>query len=127
MSEELKPQVGDVWKMGHAPLVEIICISEDFVIYKDFGENSKRISDFIKMYEIAERDGKPYKPKRVFENGAFYPVVYQGHKDVALYEYTELYEESRFYMTKSMGFMGKETDFDCIGDKLEIDWPEVAE
>ncbi len=54
---------------------------------------------------------------REFENGAFYPVVYFSRPNVARYYYGHLAivgESSRYEIG----------EFDWIGDKLEIEWPE---
>lgn len=64
-------------------------------------------------YECLEYRIKP----REFENGAFYQVVYASRPSVGRYYYGQLAlvgESSRY----------KIGEFDWIGDKLEIDWPE---
>lgn len=127
MNEELKPQVGDVWKMGHAPEIKLLFVGNEIIIYSELGHEKSMRLKCLTDYELIYRDGKPYKPKRVFEEGAFYPIVGKcyGNKFIARVHC------GRFLYATSSDYCWFETEevekSFLIGDKLEINWPEVTE
>ena len=118
MSEEIKPQVGDLWKFNDE-IEKVLCVGDFTVFLKSHNclEWVCSIEVFLDDYEIVERDGKPCKPKRVFENGAWYPALIRETMTVV-----------KYHGNKScFPWQGRaliESDFSWIGDKLEINWPE---
>ena len=122
MSEEVKPEVGDVWQLNAGPhkKIKITAIGVTKCLYMAADqEYETTIYGLNENYKLIERDGKPYKPKRVFEESAFYPVIDNNAKFFLL-----LHSNGHFYSQLSPGSY-RENDLSWIGEKLEIEWPEV--
>ena len=127
MNEEIRPQVGDVW-YSFDNKVTITAIGDKKVLVKEsIGEEWDLFIDYLlDDYKLIERDGKPYKPKRILEEGAFYPLIGKcyGNKFIARVHC------GRFLYATNSDYCWSEADevekSFLIGDKLEIEWPEVT-
>ena len=140
MSKEIV-KVGDVWdfvdnEYAIGCQLKITHVGELHVLYTittDKAPNEYVMTiDKITLspnYNIIKRDGKPYKPERVFEDGAFYPAIYEGDQVVircidVMKQRKQLYPGSlkRIFSLNKLNF--KAIHFTWIGEKLDIDWPE---
>ena len=116
---DITPQAGDVWKhkLTYADIRILFVADEgDEQVMSIFeGITSiNSIKEICGKYNLIERDGKPYVPEREFESGAFYPVIYGGHRYIARYWAPDF---------KLTGFAKLySVDVLKIGPKLKIDW-----
>jgi hypothetical protein len=133
--EEVKQdiQVGDVWgKPNTIYKYHIMKIHNGFVAAwlitqeGDLMTTSMSIEE-LQEYTLIERDGKKVDPLREFEQDSFYPVIvgdgFAG-KDVAKFTDNRFYIAGHQNLKSPLGDY-EEKDLPWIGEKLEIEWPEV--
>jgi len=127
---DIKPQVGDVLN-DYGCEYEVFKVNGSSLLLASFKRLGDKISyqgtpywetnaPIIDTLVITHRDGKPYKPERVFEEGytTMYEAIFKGERTCVHYL------DGFFYIPATFRKF-KESDFDWIGEKLDIDWPEV--
>lgn len=127
---DFKLQVGDCVRYGEI-LMEVFKIaSEDALLceYKNIKAQklyqrkpnwwaAKHLGDL----ELIERDGKPYKSERKFEEGGYYPVKStSGERAIGVCIEGSFYTAKRKGLELIHGLLK-------IGKKIEIDWSELDE
>lgn len=128
-SEELKPQVGDVWANKCKSLkywtVSAVAVDQVCLYIIDFSGNMgsivEDVEDMTKEngWSIFQRDGKPCKPEREFKHGAFYPIILKGSLSKEVAHYSE--KTTKFWFEDKSYY---DTELNWIGEKIEIQWPE---
>tara|TARA_Y100000593_G_scaffold87700_1_gene168638 strand:+ start:310 stop:690 length:381 start_codon:yes stop_codon:yes gene_type:complete len=118
MSEGIKPQVGDIWELaGETTRIRITAVGETKILgVWPSGEKNLGISELNEFYTLIERDGKPFKPKRVFELNEYYQARYPSGQRTCL----KCVGENVFMAVGSNMSVGPDL-FEWIGPELR--WP----
>lgn len=119
---EIIPQVGDVYQSCYLKIT-ILFIGKECVIVDELADERRMsIKHLNEMYKLVERDGKPYKPARVFEDGAWYPLILEGVIDKINYKMVGQFNKGVFHADDCYW---QPYELKWIGPKLEIEWPDL--
>lgn len=123
-----KPQKGDVFSDGVNRDLTVSAVGNFscFVTEETGKEFPIEIRELIKSHVLIERDGKPYKPERVFEEGDYLalvnPTTFKESPKKCLVNYSHSYPDHfRIICGNEKDILCPKKCFSWIGEKLPDD------